>query len=247
MVIQNMDSEARPMGAMERITKVAEVKGAERRERILKRFDRLLGAPEAAGEAMKIVGEKATDFKDRTEKRLREIGDDLTERATKAKDKLVTRVTETKDKAVAKAKAVGEKAVALGMVGVVAGVEAGKWLEDRAVAVCTVPAELLETASGMYAGKAKATEDKLAKTIVDQAVLEAHLDDAQKAILEKIIAAQGAVTGVVERHHERVRDDLENKIDVARERSAELKATSRGIRRGVEDKRIFKRLLERLS
>ncbi len=122
----------------------------------MKNIDRVLGAPEAAGMALTIAGENLSDMKDRAEQAFVETAFNLAERADNAWARFTNRVTETKDRAVARAKALRDR-------GVKAGLTAGTWVEDKVVAVCTVPAGLMESAAGGYEAKAGKVEAKLSQ------------------------------------------------------------------------------------
>jgi len=225
---------------MERITAVADVKGAERRQRILSRFDRILGAPEAVGEALKIAGETVTDIKDRTEKRLTETAMDLAERADNAWSRFSNRVTETKDKAVAKAKDLGNRALK-------AGLTAGTWVENKVVAVCEVPAGIMEGAAGGQERKVIQTAGQLSEKLIEQAAAQANLTAEQQAVLRSLMAAQEAERQKLEGKQGSVREKLQGRIDQGREKATELRADAAGVRAKVESKRIFKGMLAKVT
>lgn len=242
MKIETMEPGAgipRP-SAMERITAVADVKGAERRQRILSRFDRILGAPEAVGEAAKIAGENTEAFLHRIEERLTETANDLTERAGNAFDRFKNRVTDTKDKAIAKAKDLGNRALR-------AGLTAGTWVENKVVAVCEVPAGMMEGLAGSQERKVIQTAGQLSEKLIEQATAQASLTTEQQAVLRSLLAAQEAQQQKLEAKQGNVREKLQGRIDQGREKATELRADAAGVRAKVESKRIFKGMLAKVA
>lgn len=234
-----MDIEQAPRpSAMERITAVAEQKGAERRQRILARFDRLLGAPEAAGEAMKIAGETVDDLKKRAEKRLTETARSLEERVDNAWARFTNRVTETKDKAVNKARELKDRAVK-------SGLSAGTWVEDKIVAVCEIPAGIMESMAAGKQAAAASGEEEYDRKIVEQMAAVAGLNAEQQTVLQALLAKQRADKQKLESKQAKGRERLQNRIDDARGKATELKAGAANQRAGVEKRRIFKGLLAR--
>lgn len=228
------------VSAMERITAVADLKGAERRERIFSKFDRILGAPEAAREALKIVGERIDDFKDRTEKRIKEVADDLVERASNAYDRCERRVIEIKDKSVSKAKELGNRALK-------AGLTAGTWVENRVVAVCEIPAGIKESLAGGQEGKAGQASDVLSAKLVEQAKAQANLSEQQAAILKSLLAAQEAERQRLVGQQESVKNKISGRIERAREKATELRADAAASRANVEKRRVFRGWLQRVT
>jgi ribosomal protein L19 len=225
---------------MERITAAAETAGAPRTEKVIQMLNRVLGAPEAAGEAVKIAGENITDFKDRTEKRMVEAAMNLAERADNAWSRFTGRVTEEKNKAVAKATELKNKAIKT-------GVEVGFGIEEKLVKVFESPAALMEKASSGFESKAAGKAGELMRVAAEQAAKEMNLSADQAEQLRLIMERQQAAREAVSARHEAVAEKIQLKIESAKGTAAELKAKASNVREGIDKKRIFKGLLAKLS
>lgn len=224
---------------MERITTAAETAGAPRTEKVIQMLNRVLGAPEAAGEAMKIAGENITDFKDRTEKRMVEAAMNLAEKADEAWSWFTGRVTDGKNKAVAKATELKNKAVK-------AGIEAGFGVEEKVIKIFELPAVLMEAVSGGFEAKAAGTAGELARVAIDQQASEMGLTETQKAQLEEFMRKQLGAREAVSAKHEAVAGKLQGKIEGAKAKASEMKAGAANVRASVEKRRIFKGLFAKI-
>jgi len=242
MKIETMDSEVQPsrLSAKERITAAADVAGAPRAERVMQILGRVLGAPEAAGMAVTIAGENARELQLRTGDRLNESARWLENEITSETNRLGEQMTKLKDGAVATAKGWAEKALKFGLTKATA-------VEDRVVAICQTPAVLMEKVAGGLEAGAAGEEDKLISAAVEMGAREMNLDEAQKAILEKILAQQAARREKMSAKHELRAANLQDKIEVANGSAAELKVKASSVRAGVEKQRVFKGLLARIG
>ena len=242
MKIETMDPEVQPsrLSAKERITAAADVAGAPRAERVMQILGRVLGAPEAAGMAVTIAGENARALQERAANALNETAHSMEEAIQDAVDQFTGWVTKTKDKGLAKARDWGARALKFGLTKATS-------LEDRVVAICQTPAVLLEKAAGGFEAKAAGEEDKLISAAAEMGAREMNLDEAQKAILERILAQQAVQREKMSAKHELRAARLQDKIEVANGSAAELKVKASSVRAGVEKRRVFRGLLARMG
>jgi len=235
----------------ERILAAAEAAGAERKKKIDTTINRLLGAPEAAGMALTIANEtvrakweetkgKAIDLRDRTEERFVDTAMDWAERADNAIDRFTKRVTDTKDRAVAKAQELKDRSIKWGLT-------LGTKVEDKIVAVCEVPANLAEKrAAGLEAKAGQMEADKLAD-FSRRAAEAAGLTQEQTAALAAFMKAQEQQKRALEAETSASQEAYKAKIEAAKDKASKLSESADDTRQKVEKRRLFKKLLAKVS
>lgn len=229
-----------PLTATAMVREAALGAGLPRAGKAIETLALVLGAPEAAKMAGTIVGEKARATQLSAADRLSKAATSFEEDLTTQFDLLGKGMTEVKDKSVAKAKDLGKRALTKGL-------SAMTWVEDRVVAVFEIPAGLTEKAAVGAEAKAAIEAGGLEKKAAEQAARELQLSADQQAKLDEILLAMAAEREKMSGKHEAAAVKVQDKIEKARGKAAELRTGAANQRTKVEGYRFFKGLLAKIK
>lgn len=239
----------------ERVWNAAEQAGAERRQKIEKTINRVLGLPEAAKKLGEIgfnkVDSEVNGFCDRLGAEVDRAAKNLAESAEAAADDFSNKIEADYDRFTRRAEDLTERGLKFG-IGKLAG------LESRIRGIFEKPAIRKEARAGKLESEATGVDSAREKTIEEQVAERTDLTEQQrvewKALLERqqqerkeLLGEQKEELVDLDARYNETIDDMKSEADLLREKASELRDKAAERRQRVGKISFFAKMLANIN